>query len=65
MRHFVTTLILIAIITAMGCASSPEQADSASAQSDNTEMRCEKRSYSGSRLGVSKCRRVKASDDEG
>jgi len=65
MRHFVSTLILFAVISATGCASSPDQTDSATAQSDNTEMRCEKRSHSGSRLGVSKCRRVKVSDDEG
>ena len=65
MRHFVSTIILFAIISATGCASSPDQADSASAQSDKTEMRCEKRSHSGSRLGVSKCRRVTVSDDEG
>jgi len=66
MRHLFYILVLTMIIGGSGCASNPNQSEQADAQSDDTELRCERRSHSGSRLGVSKCRRVDVSDsDEG
>jgi hypothetical protein len=66
MRHLISTLVLMVIVSVSGCAGNPNQSGQSNAQADDTELRCEKRSHSGSRLGVSKCRRVSVSDsDEG
>ncbi len=64
MRYSIVILMLVSIITMTACASNPNQPDQANAQNEDTELRCETRSHSGSRLGVRKCRRVKVSEEE-
>ena len=66
MRYLISVLLAALLISITACASNPNQPDQqASAQGEETEMRCEKRAHSGSRLGVRKCRRVKVSAEEG
>ena len=64
MRYLISILLPALLISITACASNPNQPDQASAQAEKTEMRCETRSHSGSRLGVRKCRRVKVSEEE-
>jgi len=64
MRYLFSIPLTALLINITACASNPNQPEQASAEGEKTEMRCETRSHSGSRLGVRKCRRVKVSADE-
>ncbi len=56
-------ILFISALSLSGCASNDERSNQGSSSADNTELRCEKRSHSGSRLGVGRCKRVSVEND--
>lgn len=55
-------ILFISALSLSGCASNDQRSDQGSSSADTTKLRCEKRSHSGSRLGVSKCTRVSSEE---